>query len=88
MPFPFRNGPIEDLHAGRECPTCSGVPRYSHISDPEMKELMKFAVDHVATLLELKKTDSERYKQLLDFGLLYAQQWDEPMPVQQYLRRD
>ena len=24
----FRNGPIEDLHAGRPCPACSGKPRF------------------------------------------------------------
>jgi hypothetical protein len=41
----FRNGPIEDLHAGRPCPACSGQPGISHITDEEMKGLMKSAVD-------------------------------------------
>ena len=26
----FRNGSIEDLHAGRSCPTCSGNADISH----------------------------------------------------------
>ena len=25
----FRNGPIEDLHAGTPCPTCNGKSGYS-----------------------------------------------------------
>jgi hypothetical protein len=25
----FRNGPIEDVHAGKECPNCAGKPEYS-----------------------------------------------------------
>ena len=33
----FRNGPIENIHAGRPCPTCSGQAGYSRISDAEMK---------------------------------------------------
>ena len=33
----FRNGPIEDLHAGKPCPTCSADSGYSRISDEEMK---------------------------------------------------
>jgi len=35
----FRNGPIEDLHAGKICPTCSADRGYSRISDEEMKGL-------------------------------------------------
>jgi hypothetical protein len=31
----FRNGPIEDLHAGKPCPVCSGKSELSHISDDE-----------------------------------------------------
>ena len=34
----FRNGPIEDLHAGRACAACNGNPEISHISDEEMKK--------------------------------------------------
>ena len=35
----FRNGPIEDLQAGRSCPACSGDAGVSQISDDEMKNL-------------------------------------------------
>jgi hypothetical protein len=40
----FRNGPIEDLHAGKPCKVCSGNQEISHISDEEMKMIMKSAV--------------------------------------------
>lgn len=47
----FHNGPIEDLHAGRICPTCSADSSYSRISDDEMKKIMKQAVNKVYALL-------------------------------------
>jgi hypothetical protein len=49
----FRNGPIEDLHAGKPCPACEGRTGYSRISDAEMKVIMKNAVNHVYKLLRL-----------------------------------
>jgi len=39
--FAFRNGPIEDLHAGKACAACAGRPEFSHVSDEEMKRIMK-----------------------------------------------
>ena len=47
----FRNGPIEDLHAGNPCSVSSGRPEVSHISDDEMKVVMKSAVDAMYRLL-------------------------------------
>jgi hypothetical protein len=43
----FRNGPIEELHAGRDCPACAGQPDYPRITNSEVKAIMKNAVDHV-----------------------------------------
>jgi hypothetical protein len=53
----FRNGPIKDLHAGQPCLTCRANPRYSRISDAEMKQIMKAAVDRVYSLLLLREKD-------------------------------
>jgi hypothetical protein len=53
----FRNGPIENLHAGKPCPACSGLPGISHITDEEMKGLMKSAVDAIYRLLWLREHD-------------------------------
>ena len=50
----FRNGPIEDLHAGKPCTACEGKAGYSRISDAEMKVIMKNAVNRIYSLLLLK----------------------------------
>jgi hypothetical protein len=55
----FRNGPIEALHAGKPCAVCSGNPTVSHISDEEMKAMMKSAVNTLYRLLWQRKNDSE-----------------------------
>jgi hypothetical protein len=37
--------PIEDIHAGIDCPTCAGKQKCSHIAEAKMKSSMKNAVD-------------------------------------------
>ena len=74
----FRNGPIEDVHAGKECPTCAGKSEYSHITQAEMKNIMKQAVDKVYKLLWLKLNDPEKYTATLEFGNRYTRFWAEP----------
>ena len=84
----FRNGPIENIHSGgKSCPTCRGNPDLSRISDLEMKEMMKFAVDRMATLLMLRESDTEQYEKLVVSALDYVARWDEPEFVSQYLRQ-
>jgi hypothetical protein len=55
----FRNGPIENIHAGRPCPTCTGQTGYSRITEDEMRLVMKSAVDRLYALLSLKDEDPE-----------------------------
>ena len=74
----FRNGPIEHLHAGKICPTCSADSAYSRISDEEMKGIMKAAVNTVYSLLWKKENDSEAYARSLALGARYTQHWGEP----------
>lgn len=74
----FRNGPIEDVHAGEECPTCAGKAEYSHITQTEMKNIIKQAVDTVYKLLWQKQNNPEKYKATLEFGNRYTRFWDEP----------
>jgi hypothetical protein len=47
----FRNGPIEDHHAGKRCPTCFGREEYSHVTDEEMQRIVQNAVQNVYRLL-------------------------------------
>ena len=74
----FRNGPIEDLHAGRACPACRGKSGFSRISDDEMKVIMKNAVNRVYKLLRLKADDPNGYARELALGERYTAKWDEP----------
>lgn len=74
----FRNGPIENIHAGRACPTCSGQGGYSRITDAEMKAIMRSAVNKVYALLLLKSLDPDKYESEVRFGERYTVNWDEP----------
>jgi hypothetical protein len=74
----FRNGPIEDLHAGRPCAACSGNREISHISDEEMKAIMKSAVDTLYRLLWQRDCDPAAYKDNLALGRRYTLHWDDP----------
>lgn len=75
----FRNGPIEDLHAGKVCSLCHGRPGYARITDAEMKRIMKNAVDRLYRLLRLKESDAARYRSMIDFGSPYTVAWDDPV---------
>jgi hypothetical protein len=74
----FRNGPIESVHAGKLCATCSAGPEYSRITDDEMRAIMKSAVDRVYALLRLKNDDPDGYARQIAFGARYVTKWDEP----------
>ena len=75
----FRNGAIENVHAGKTCPTCHGNREYSHITQAEMREIMKSAVDQLYTFLVLKQSDHAAYEALLSLGERYTTSWDEPV---------
>jgi hypothetical protein len=74
----FRNGPIEDLHAGRPCTVCSGNREISHISDEEMKAIMKSAVNTLYRLLWQRDCDPMAYNENLALGRRYTLHWDDP----------
>ena len=74
----FRNGPIEDLHAGTPCPSCSGLAEVSHISDDEMKAIMKSAVNTIYRLLWLRDSDPVTYNEKLALGRRFTLHWDDP----------
>jgi hypothetical protein len=81
----FRNGPIENVHAGKRCPTCDGHPEYCHITDPEMKEIMKATVNMLATLLTIQETDPSLYAAQIVNAWDYVRLWETPKPVPQFL---
>ena len=70
----FRNGPIEDVHAGKLCPVCNGSPDYSRITEDEMKA----AVNAVYKLLWNRDHDSEAYQKSIEYGVRFTSRWDDP----------
>ena len=62
--FAFRNGFIEELHAGKPSPLLQ-QPGYSRISDDEMRRLMIEASEKLAQMLKLKRDDPARYDDLV-----------------------
>jgi hypothetical protein len=74
----FRNGPIENLHAGKTCSVCEGNPEFSHISNDEMKLIMKAAVNAMYRLLWQRDHDPEAYLKSLTLGERYTLRWDDP----------
>lgn len=74
----FRNGPIEYIHAGIECPRCGGKEKYSHITDDEMKLLNKTFVNRIYTLLWLRMHEPDTYEAFVELGAIFASGLDEP----------
>jgi hypothetical protein len=68
----LRNGPIEALHAGKPCTVCSGNLAVSHISDDEMKTIMKSAVDTLYRLLWQRENEPKAYLERLALGERYT----------------
>lgn len=86
----FRNGPLEDIHAGKTCPTCQGDEGISHITQDEMKALMKYAVDHVYALLMMWQDEPEAFGDYMARSVAhYTMNWDGPentAQIQQTIR--
>ena len=74
----FRNGPIEHLHAGKVCHLCADKPEYSHVSNEEMKAIMKSAVNAMYRLLWQREHNQNAYAESLALGERYTRAWDEP----------
>jgi len=74
----FRNGPIENVHAGKVCPVCCGSSDYSRITEEEMKAMMKSAVNAVYKMLWIRDNDSEAYRKSIEYGVRFTSRWDDP----------
>lgn len=74
--YAFRNGFIEQLHAGKSSPLLDNST-LSRITNDEMKRLMIEASERLATLLQLRETSPEEYKQIIyDCALRYCRKWN------------
>lgn len=71
----FRNGFIEELHAGKRS-SLLDQPDYSRITDDEMRRLMIEASEKLAQMLSLKQTNPDQYEaQIRDYHERYCRTW-------------
>lgn len=71
----FRNGPIEDLHAGKYSALLEN-PDMSRITDEEMKTIMIAASTKLAGLLALRDSDPEAFAQTLAANWRQVRNWE------------
>jgi len=72
----FRNGPIEELHAGKSSELLTD-PTLSRMNDAEMKVVMIHACRKVAELLRMKEAEPERYcQEMMAYNDLYCRGWE------------
>lgn len=73
--FAFRNGFLEDLHAGKPLPS-SQQSGFSRISNDEMRRLMIEASGKLAQLLKMKQQDPQKYEAFIrDYHKIYCRLW-------------
>jgi hypothetical protein len=73
--YAFRNGFLEDLHAGKSSPLLE-QPRYSRISDDEMRRLMIEASAKMEEMLRLKREEPAKYELFIrDYQRRYCRKW-------------
>jgi hypothetical protein len=71
-----RNGPIEDLHAGKTSPLLEDET-LSRITDEEMKVIMISATKMLAKLLRMRDSDPDAYRQAVrTFSSAYCHSWE------------
>jgi hypothetical protein len=74
--YAFRNGPIEDLHAGEPSELLK-TPAFSRITGEEMKKIMANACQCVEKLLREKQEDAGAYyRKIMEYHLKYCRKWD------------
>ncbi len=71
----FRNGFLEDLHAGKHSPVLEDS-NISRITDEEMKKLMIESSARVEALLQRKEESPDEYWQLIkSYTTTYTRNW-------------
>jgi hypothetical protein len=73
--FAFRNGFLEDLHAGKPLPPAQ-QSSFSRISDDEMRRLMIEASEKLAGLLKMKQHEPQKYEEFIrQYNKIYCGAW-------------
>ena len=72
----FRNGYIEELHAGKYSELLE-KPELSRITDAEMKRLNIEISSKIAEILTLRDTNPAEYAKRIAFFLQYCEKWEK-----------
>lgn len=73
--YAFRNGYLEDLHAGKSS-DLTADSSLNRITDDEMKRLMIEACEKLEDILKVRDTNPEKYRQLLvSSAIMYCGRW-------------
>ncbi len=73
----FRNGFLEDLHAGKPSKVLQR-PGFSRITDEEMKKLMIECSAKMAELLRKKEEEPQEYRKVINLSHEnYTKSWDK-----------
>ncbi len=73
--YAFRNGFIEELHAGKDSPLLR-EPGYSRITDEEMRRLMIESSEKLARLLQMQRSEPEKYDAFVrNYHRVYCRRW-------------
>jgi hypothetical protein len=71
----FRNGFLEELHAGKKSPLLE-QPELSRITDDEVRRLMIEASEKLSRMLALKECDPARYqREIQDYHEQFCARW-------------
>jgi hypothetical protein len=71
----FRNGPLEDLHAGKYSELLEDES-LSRLTDSEMKRLMLHACEQMEKILRLKEANPEEYAvQIRSYNFRFCRRW-------------
>ena len=74
--FAFRNGPLEDLHAGGSSQLTEDAS-LSRITDAEMRTLMIDASEKLEKLLALKVRSPKEYRTfVMGYNVMYCRSWE------------
>jgi hypothetical protein len=74
--YAFRNGMIEELHAGTYSPLLED-PKLSRITDEEMKAIMMEVSSKLALLLKIRDAQPVTYQRMMQgYGYLCCRGWN------------
>ena len=74
----FHNGPTKTSMPGKNGRHAAGKQEYSHITQDEMKKIMKRAVDKLYAMLWIRTHSPEVYEAVVKMGNRYTTGWDLP----------